>query len=188
MKQLVLLILVLCVVGCVTTIPVRLTGVVRPQAALEKFGEAKISEDGYVFEDGLIAASWSFFGDSFTVRVTNKTTNPISVQWDNASFVDALGNAHRLVRGDVTIMNTALSQAPIAIPAGATSLERLFSPDGIFRLSGGPIIVLPYYTRKSPTKNIAVMIPFEIDGEKETYTFAFRVLDSNSKQQKQEQQ
>ena len=158
-----------------------LTSVDRSSAALKKFGQAKISQDGYSVQDGLLVASWSFTAQHFMIKLTNKTAKPIRIEWDDASFIDARSNAHRVVKHDVALKNTSLAQAPVSIPPSATSSETLFCPDGVITIpsKGGDVhfIVLPYHDDES-TKNIAVMIPFETEGQKEVYTFKFHVLGS----------
>jgi len=71
-----------------------------------------------------------------------------------------------------------IGRAPITIPAGASLSQTLCCPDGIIRVGSTTLVFLPYNDRKSAINNISVMIPFEIEGQKEIYTFAFHILDT----------
>src|SRR6185312_15483174 len=59
----------------------------------------------------------------------NKSKNPISIDWNNSSFVDADGKAEKVFHGETMIKDRAQSLPPTMIPPGATVADDVVSID-----------------------------------------------------------
>lgn len=73
-----------------------------------------IENDTYT--DNKMKAKFEFTPVDVIVRIYNDDDKPIYVIWDKCSYIDAIGNSHKVIRDGVRIMDKELSQANSIIP------------------------------------------------------------------------
>ncbi|HVY79867.1 MAG TPA: hypothetical protein VG994_02705 [Steroidobacteraceae bacterium] len=78
--------------------------------------------------DGVAVRTAPVGGAAWNVSIENNTDNPMSVLWDESSFVVSSGEAAgRLIRGETRKLDTAKSQPPEPIPAHAKLVQTVFA-------------------------------------------------------------
>jgi hypothetical protein len=154
----------------------------RPATTTAKYGEGTISGK-CIFEDALISLSCiPNDGRTFDIILKNKGDSSIKLKWDDGSIVDADGVAHQISHSTVKIIDIGKSQPTTTIPKASSFTESVFPADKVSYDS-----VLGYYivpmvpigdaeARKGYIgKNIRLILPIEIEGITNEYTFVFEL-------------
>lgn len=111
----------------------------------------------------------------------NKTDNPIKVDWNQLSFVDTDGKAHKIMHQGVRFMERDRQQPATTIPPGA-SVEDFVYPSDEVRLIGSSWST-PMLFPEAPKaaafkgKSFSLFMPLEINGETKNYNFVFTIED-----------
>ncbi|MFH1754636.1 MAG: hypothetical protein ABIA59_02935 [Candidatus Latescibacterota bacterium] len=167
----------------------------RPVGAVESYGKhdiLKVEEDGpdlSYFEDGLVKIIWTPTAEEVAFEITNKTTNPITIVWEQAKFIDDAGAAHRTVHSGVSYTAVSDPQEPSIIKANETHRDLIFSADNIFysdaRWQRKPMFQTFAMSRNAENfdadiqanvgKSFSVVLPLAVNGTVHEYSFAFEV-------------
>jgi hypothetical protein len=140
--------------------------------------------------------------------VRNKTDHSIKVVWDEASFIDLDGHLSRVMHIGVKFVDRNASQPPTVIPAHQHLTDDIFPTDRVYfreaygRTPAGwhntsllrPVNTLVTVQPGAPTpaapdsfttavharigKRFGVLLPLEVEGVKNEYTFWFAVKDA----------
>jgi hypothetical protein len=161
----------------------------------------------YAFEDGLIAAQIGVLHNGVRLNVRNKGDQSIKLIWDETSFIDIDGTLSRVMHIGVKYADRNASQPPTVIPAQQRLVDDLFPTNRVWyrpasqRLpagyQNGPLLKPAYaggevqagatmaapdsfttVVRSQVGRRFAVVVPFEIGGMKNEYTFWFKVDDA----------
>ena len=162
----------------------------------------------YGFEDGLIAVQIGTLHNGFRINVRNKSDQSVKLIWDETSFIDLDGTLSRVMHIGVKYADRNTSQPPTVIPAHQRLVDEVsptdrvwFRPASAHLAAGwqnGPLLK-PAYTgtvvqagepmpaapdsfatavHSRVGQRFALVIPFEVGGEKNEYTFWFKVDDA----------
>jgi hypothetical protein len=136
-------------------------------------------------EDELMRVSFSIPAEpqdnpiSFTL--TNKTDNAIVIDWNQVSYVDVKGAAHRVVHKGVRLMERDQPMPATTVPPGSTLEDFIFPSDEIEMLGGKWIqhMLFPDAPLAAGLKGktFSIFLPLEVNGAKKTYNFVFRIDD-----------
>ena len=145
------------------------------------------ANDTLSFENQFILATFSPDSDGFGVTLKNKTTEPLSINWNNLSWVDFSGDAHKLIHAGVKLVDRELPQTPTVIPPLARITETLFPSDHIILVSSDWTRVPLWSAHASVLKDnsltlkklegasMSLFMPLEINGKVVNYNFIFKV-------------
>lgn len=168
----------------------------RPSDAEERYGEYNVSErdttDGtkYVYEDDLVRAGWVYSGGSLIAILENKTEHSIQARLEQGAFITPGGGSQRILTGDMSYANRNEEVRPITIPSGASSSAVLIPAGnlGFNEYSGVTIDAMFEPTSLSSTgsatpndveanlgETFSILLPLEIQGTVNEYTFNFEV-------------
>lgn len=155
-----------------------------------------------LYEDGLFSGLFFVTRSRINFTITNKTDHSIRIIWDEAAFIDVDGQSGRVAHEGVKYADRNASQPPIVIPRG-TSLTDFVLPTGRLYL------VLPASLRiaagvsgaglehsgpdlqdrlvdgfasevgKNKGKRFGFLLPLEIEGIVNEYTFWFEVQEAS---------
>jgi hypothetical protein len=161
----------------------------------------------YAFEDGLIAVQIGVLHNGVRLNVRNKGDHSMKLIWDETSFIDLDGTLSRVMHIGVKYADRNMSQPPTVIPAQQRLGDDVFPTNRVWyrppspRLpagyQNGPLLKPAYaggvvqagepmaapdsfatVVRAQVGRRFAVVIPFEVDGVKNEYTFWFKVDDA----------
>lgn len=165
----------------------------------------------YLFEDGLIAVRIGTLYNAIRINVRNKTDQSIKLVWDEASFIDVDGTLSRVMHIGVKYADRNSSQPTTMIPAQQRLADDIFPTNRVFfRAASGKLpaayqngaLLRPTFAgvvvqagepvpaapdsfttavRSRVGHRFAVLIPLEVDGVKNEYTFWFKVDDATVK-------
>lgn len=172
---------------------IALTEVDRPEDAKDRYGEAKVTteeEEGqskWHFSDELVTIVWIPDPKIVGFILENKSDHSLKILWDEASLVGPDGVSHRVMHEGVPYMDRNSTQPPTVVAKGAKVTESVSAADMVeFNTTVGwtqnPL--LPYWAgTKDPKgtaasfvgKTIRVLLPMEIEGVVNEYTFTFTV-------------
>lgn len=161
----------------------------------------------YSFEDKLIAVQIGVLHNGVRLNVRNKADQSMKLIWDETSFIDLDGTLSRVMHIGVKYADRNMSQPPTVIPAQQRLADDVFPTSRVWyrpasaRLpagyqngallnpayasgvvqAGAPMAAPDSFTtvvRSQVGRRFAVVIPFEVGGEKNEYTFWFKVDDA----------
>lgn len=170
---------------------------VRPAAAESKYGQQDISRvkengpDQSFFEDGLVKIVWTPTADEVAFELTNKTSQPLVIRWEDAKFIDSDGTEKRLVHSGVDYAKKNDPQEATVVEGGATLRDAVCPADNIYysdlRWQRKPLFPTFAMSRKVENfeeevqayigKSFRILLPLEIDGTVQVYSFSFEVMD-----------
>ena len=175
--------------GCAKTAKISydigLVKVERPPAAEASYGEQRVYREGnadaYHFDDGLLEAEWTVDTEEIEVVLTNKTAQPMSIDWDAAQFIDGGGAAGGIIHSGVLLSDYEKAQEPTTIAPGASTLQMLTPKANIYYESGvyGSWRRRPLVSTDNPSSNVGkkmrIRLPLEVGSVTSTYDFIFEV-------------
>ena len=178
-----------------------LVEVARPKETKERWGETEkvgLSEENkYHYEDQLVDSYFLVLQDRIAFDIENKTGHSIMLLWNEAAFIDVDGDASRLMHSGVKYVDRNAYQIPSVIPAGgkisdvALPVDRVFyvarkwkhlgliepdfeiSPKGLLPMSDS----LKTEAADRLGTRIGLLLPLEIQGTVNEYTFWFEIAD-----------
>jgi len=143
----------------------------------------KVSKD-LLFEDAFINISFVISKRQIGFVILNKTSNPIKIDWNQASYIDVLNESHKIMHSGVKYVDRANVQPPTIIPPTAKIEDMVFPTDYIYYTSGkyGGWNEIPLFpeapkARLFKGKTFSVFMPMEINGSVKNYLFTFIVED-----------
>lgn len=135
------------------------------------------------YEDASIAISFAVANEELDFTLRNKTQEPQSINWDEVSFIDLSGTAHRVLHQGVKLVDRDKPQSPSVIPPGA-KINDLVEPSDAVRFSStinewehDPLLPPSQTIVNFKGKTFGVFMPIVIDGKKKNYTFTIRIDD-----------
>lgn len=186
------IVIAISVWGCMPTNPVlytmRLSEVERPAAAKERYGEQKVTRAAaagdsvkYSFEDDLVSILWYPTPTTVHFLLTNKTEHSIKIIWDEAAFVMPSGESRRILHSGVKYSEASDSHPPSVIAAHGYLEDAVVSSDQCyFQGYWREMPFLPDDASKAPMfrgKEFRVLLPLQIEGVTNEYTFTFVIDD-----------
>ena len=143
----------------------------------------KVNKDLY-FEDDFFGVSFSISKEQVGYVLYNKTSNPIKIDWNQVSFVDVLGNSHKVMHSGIKYIDRINPQAPTVIPPTAKLEDIIFPIDYVDYVSGayGVWRELPLFPEAPKAKlfkgkSFSVFMPLEINEVIKNYLFTFKIDD-----------
>jgi hypothetical protein len=139
-----------------------------------------VISDLFQFENDDLAIRFAQSRESIGFVVQNKTQEPIKVDWNQISFVDAFGSAHGITHAGIKYVDAKAPKQPSTIPPGA-KLEDLIAPADNVYFAGGQWHVHPLMA-DAPLgaalmdKQISVFMPLEIKGMPQNFNFVFKIV------------
>ncbi len=168
---------------------------VRPESAEAQYGKhdiIKVEENGpdqSFFEDGLVKIVWTPTASEVAFELTNRTSRPIKINWEDAKFVDKAGSARRIIHSTVDYAKAGEVQEATVVEGNASLADALFPVDNVFysdmRWQRKPMFQTFAMSRKAEhfeddvQKHVGekfdVTLPLEIGGTVHVYSFTFEV-------------
>lgn len=179
-----------------TIYDIGLSSVESPADAKKQFGETKVvnyldDEDNiskYKYEDDFVDMVWYVTNERFMFDLKNKTKYSIKINWDEVTYVDANGEAKRVIHQGVKYANRNETQAITTVPRGAKVSDFLVPSDNIVYSDNigwyeKNIIPVSFSTRegaeqalnKYKGQKISIMMPLQIENVQNDYMFEFEI-------------
>ena len=175
-----------------------LPGGVQPSAALAvskakrvyAFKLTKPVESGdRRFEDDSIAITFQVDPAQLAFTLFNKTDGPIKILWNDVSYVDVDGSAHKVLHAGVKYIDANSQLPPVVVPPTAKAEDIILPSDYVSYDKGyyGRYISMPGGWKLTPlfpkadkkealaydNRTFAVFMPLEINGTVKNYNFVF---------------
>lgn len=180
-----------------------LTQVERPESVEERYGDYEVVErdttegQKYVYNDDLITAGFLLQQKSILVVAENKAEHSIQIRLGEGAFVGLDGSSQRLLTGEMSYMERNDAPPPVVVPSGASSSMSIIPASNVARESVDPILspgsvirdstvsverdtaynAMTELARENIDKTFSLLIPIEIQGTVNEYTFTFKVRD-----------
>jgi TPR repeat protein len=140
--------------------------------------------DNLSYEDDFVGIFFSLVPSGISCNLRNKTTEPVTVNWNSVSWVDLSGEAHKLVHSGVRLIDKEAPQPPTVIPPLALIKDTMFPVDRIESTSSGWIKapMWPEFVGLSEDHSslkihegasFSLFMPLEIRGKTKNYNFIF---------------
>jgi hypothetical protein len=141
----------------------------------------KVSND-LLYEDNFLKILFSISKRQIGFNLKNKTANPIKIDWNQVSYVDVLGESHKVMHSGVKYIDREKPQSPSVIPPTAKLEDIVFPTDYIYYSSGkyGGWREIPLFPEAPKAKiykgrTFSVFMPLEINGVVKNYLFSFNI-------------
>ena len=136
-------------------------------------------------EDDFLLATFSIPSNTennpIAFKLKNKSENPVAIDWNQVSYVDVDGKAHKVVHEGTRLVDKDKPLPASIIPPGAALEDFVFPSDRVVLLGGQWIqqMLLPYAPAAEVLKGktFSVFMPLEINGSKKNYNFVFAIDD-----------
>lgn len=135
-----------------------------------------------LYSDENLSIQYRIVSDSITFQLTNKTNNPIKVDWNQISFIDSTGLAQRIMHTGVKYNNANEYQQPSIVPPLAKIEDQLIPTKNIWFEKGeyggwrtNPLFPEGPIAEKLVGSTFGVFFPLEINGQIVNYNFTFRI-------------
>lgn len=143
-----------------------------------------------VFEDESIAIRFTLGREHLAFDLRNKTNGVLRIHWDDILFEDAEGNRHSVVHSGADYARLNAPQEPTAVTPGSRIQERCIPKSHITESEADPgeweiqHLLIPRGATEAETrklasevvgKNITVLMPLEVGGQREYYQFEFKI-------------
>lgn len=159
----------------------------------------------YVYEDGLFSGLFYVTNSRINFTLTNKTGHSIKIIWDEGAFIEVDGQTGRLANEGVKYVDRNASQPPSVIPASRSLTDFILPTNRVYYQKGYygryysnpggweelPLIlpasrqiasgdstavsVFASEAQKNKGKRLGLLLPLEIEGVVNEYTFWFEV-------------
>jgi len=137
-----------------------------------------------VYEDANIKISFNISKKQIQFDIKNKTDDPIKIDWNQISYVDVLGNSHRVMHKGVKFNDRENPQPPSTIPPTANMSDIVYPTDYVSYTSGkyggwNEQDLFPEAPKAKlyKGKKFSVFMPLEIKGKTKNYFFGFKIND-----------
>lgn len=134
------------------------------------------------FDDNTIRILFSISKKQISFVLQNKTDQPIKIDWNQVSYVDVLGESHRVMHSGSRYIERDKPQAPTIIPPTARIQDIVFPTDYVYYTSGkyGGWTEIPLFPEAPKAKlfkgkTISVFMPLDIGGVAKNYLFTFKI-------------
>jgi hypothetical protein len=139
------------------------------------------ASNGLIFSDDETAASFKISSKEFAFAISNKTREPIKIDWNQVSYVDALGKAHKIIHEGVKYTDKGQPQPITTVPPGAFVNDVIIPVDSVY-FSEGPGVweVAPLFPGGQVAKTyegatVSAFMPLEVNGTVKNYDFVFKI-------------
>jgi hypothetical protein len=133
------------------------------------------------FEDELIAIVLDVGTKQIGFTMQNKTDNPISIDWNQISYIDLSGTAHRVIHQGVKLIDRDKPQAQTVIPPTAKIVDFVYPADLVTWRENDweelPLLPPSQEALQHKGQTFGVFIPLEINGQKKNYLFTVKIVD-----------
>jgi hypothetical protein len=135
------------------------------------------------YEDDAISITFSVTNEQLEFTLKNKTQEPQTINWDEVSYIDLDGTAHRVLHKGVKLMDRDKPQSPTVIPPG-TRIDDVIEPSDSVQWSSvindwthNPLLPPSQVIVNFKGKTFGTFLPIVIDEKKKNYTFTIRIDD-----------
>jgi hypothetical protein len=140
--------------------------------------------DELIFDDAFIHIGFAISKRQIGFLLRNKTDNPISIDWNQVSYIDLAGDSHKVMHEGVKYITRSEPQAPSVIPPTANLKDIVFPVDYVSystsRYSSGwreePLFPEGPEAGKYKNGTFSVFLPIVINGTSRNYLFSFKIV------------
>jgi hypothetical protein len=134
------------------------------------------------FDDQSISITFALSEKQIGLILQNNLNSPIKIDWNNVSYVDITGIAHRVIHTGVRYIERDKPQVPTIIPPAARIEDAVIPSDHISYTPGSSSgwnsrSLFPGITETDLYigKSFSVFMPLEFEGALRNYLFSFRI-------------
>lgn len=135
------------------------------------------------YEDNTISIAFTVANEQLEFTLSNKTQEPQTINWDEVSYMDLDGRAHRVLHKGVKLVDRDKPQSPTVIPPG-TRIDDVIEPSDSVQWNSvvndwthDPLLPPSQLIVNFKGKTFGTFLPIVIDGKKKNYTFTIRIDD-----------
>jgi len=115
----------------------------------------------------------------FNYKITNNTSQPIKVIWDEVTYVDNDGVAHPVIKSGVLLVDKAKSTKDVIIPPQSKVDEIIYPSDYIY--SAGGWTSRPVLENLGNGESVTIFLPVQIGEKTINYSFTFEAKENTTK-------
>jgi len=137
-----------------------------------------------IYQDSDLRVRFSVGKGEIDFTLENKTDGPIDIDWNRISYVDAFGQAHKIIHSGVKYIDRAQALSPTTVPPNSKVEDMIFPSDFIYYIEGqyGGWNRRPLFPEGPGAgilkgKYFSVFMPLRIKNKEREYNFRFRVAE-----------
>ena len=142
--------------------------------------------DTLSFDDEALSVTFFLDPDGISCNLRNKTNDPITINWNNVSWVDESSIAHKLIHTGIRLADKEAPQTPTVIPPLARIEETMFPAEYVKSTARGwskgsmwPVLGSlsedQSALKRFEESTSSVFMPLEVHGKTKNYNFVFKV-------------
>jgi hypothetical protein len=116
-------------------------------------------------------------GKSIAVKIKNKTTEPIKIDWDSVSYINESGQANRVMHTGVKYIARDQPLPATVIPAGSELVDEITPVQNVHFVSGqyGGWQAYPLLSAQSVGSHIQLYLPYFVNDKRKDLTLRMLV-------------
>lgn len=136
-----------------------------------------------VYEDDVMAIAFNFEPTHIDFTLSNKSDQTLKILWDEAIYVGGpSGVSVGVFHSGVKLIDRSAPQTPTVVVRGSKINDLLVTKDGVsFNGTFGRWVYSYILYWEDALKQVKVLLPIEVNGEKREYLFDFAVNWENIK-------
>lgn len=133
------------------------------------------------YKDAFIEITFAATSQQLAFALQNKTAGPITIDWNQLSYIDSTGGSHKVIHKGIRYMSKEDVQAPSVIPPTAT-LSDFIGPSDYISYKNGDWIEQPLFPQGKAAaehrgSTFSTFMPLLINGRVKNYLFTFKITD-----------
>lgn len=140
--------------------------------------------DQLEYNDPFIQITFAISKQQIAFVLRNKTSNAISIDWNQVSYIDLSGGSHKVMHEGVKYITRSEPQSPSIIPPTANLKDIVFPIDYVSysssRYSSGwredPLFPEGPAAGKYEGGTFSVFMPLVVNGSSKNYLFSFKIV------------
>lgn len=132
------------------------------------------------YHDDKMAIAFSLQKSEIDFVLQNNSTDPIKVDWNLVSFIQAWGTSQGVIHKGIKLVDKQATKPPSMVPPKA-KIEDMIVPVENVEFVGGDWLTHPLFVEgpaalKLVGQEFSIFMPLDIGGTTKNYTFTFKVV------------
>lgn len=141
-----------------------------------------IANDDLIFKDNALNLEFNISNKQIKLILKNNTEKAAKIDWNQVSYVDVLGQSHKVMHSNIKYIDRDRVQAPTIVPPKSNIDDIIFPIDYVFYESGKyggwrekALFPQAPDAKLYHNKDFSIYMPVEIDKTIKEYFFTFHI-------------
>jgi hypothetical protein len=143
--------------------------------------EKPVPSADLTFHDEVMKIQFSFEGEGLGFTLSNETDGPLKIDWNQLSYVDSEGTAHKVIHQGVRLIQRDQPMSPTTLPPGAKLKEFVYPADMVKNLGTEWEMPPILSADRVQGTRLSLYMPIDQNGTTKNYNFVFKLLQLTSR-------